>query len=179
MSSLSVEYALGSSLLVSVFEVSNDDMMENGIPSGAFLEREEEFDIIEVPFVDLGTNRWHNSNIDNELAEESMSKGIICARSSDDKYLGKWGEQHFHDQYRKYGVESIWGWSEESGLRPCAVYLRHCYLAAGNNGDECLNSFLDETFLVDRKTTIRQYLERYPHILNVKPPPDLLSRYSG
>lgn len=146
--------------------------MEDGVPSEAFLQREEEFDIVEAPYIDNIVDR-RGDNISNN------SKGIICTRSSDDAYLEKWGKERFHDHYQRYGVETIWGWSEDSGLRPCAVYLRHCYLAAKIMGDECFRSFLDETLLVDRKTTIRQYMEMYPHILDLQPPPELASRYSG
>ena len=175
MSSLAVEPSSGHSLLVSVFEVSAKDMMEGGIPSQAFLEREEEFDIVEAPYIELECDGVNVGATD----DSATKKGIICTRSSDETYLEKWGNERFNDHFRKYGIETIWGWKEDSGLRPCAIYLRHCYLAAKSMGNDCFESFLDETFLVDRKTTIRQYLEKYPHILDLQPPPDLVSRYSG
>ena len=54
MASLSVEPCPGASLIASAFDVPNDDMMdENGVPSRAFLEREEAFEIREVPYVDI------------------------------------------------------------------------------------------------------------------------------
>ena len=46
-------------------------------------------------------------------------------------------------------------------------------------GHVCLDSFLDETFLVDRQTTIRQYLQDNPQVLETRPPPELEQRYSG
>jgi hypothetical protein len=170
ISSLSVEYVEGfPGFVASVFEVPNSDMMADGIPSQAFLEREEEFSIIEVPFVPLAGG----SSIGSEF------KGVICARSTDEAYLERWGADQFQDHFQKYGVDTIWGWSKESGLRPCAVYLRHCYLAAKSMGETSFDSFLDETFLVDRETTIRQYVERYPEVLLQQPPPDLTVRYNG
>jgi len=67
----------------------------------------------------------------------------------------------------------------DSGLRPCATYLRHCVLASINMGKLCHDSFLDDTYLVDRETTIRSYLEKYPEIMNTSPPPELRERYGG
>jgi hypothetical protein len=150
--------------IVAVFEVPNHDMMQDGIPSRAFLEREEEFDICPAPYHELdGTRR----------------SGILCTCSSDETYVQRWGQERFDKQYKQYGVDTIWHWATESGLRPCAVYLRHCYLAAQAMGDLCFTSFLDETFLVDRKTTIREYIAQHPEVLETEPPESLKERYSG
>lgn len=176
MSSLSVEPMTGYGLVVSVFEVDTNNVMQNGIPSEAFLEREEEFDIITVPYYDL-IDGMQVEQLD--LSKAAKNTGLICARSTDEEYLARWGIERFNNHFTKYGIDSIWKWSYDSGLRPCAIYLRHCYLAANNLGPICLNSFLDDTYLVDRKTTIRQYLQQYPNVLDSMPPPELVSRYSG
>jgi hypothetical protein len=168
MSSLSAEYCEGlPGFVCAVFEVSNAGMMEHGIPSQAFLEREEEFHIIPVPFVDLTTGG------------NQPSQGILCTRGSDEEFLKRWGQEHFDKDYAQYGIQTIWNWDETSGLKPCAIYLRHCTLAAQKMGEECYNSFLDETFLVDRKTTIRSYLKDNPHVMTTPPPHDLEIRYGG
>jgi hypothetical protein len=173
MSSLSVEYEEGfPGFVASVFEVPNNDMMADGIPSEKFLEREAEFNIIEVPFVPLDED-------EEDKSSGSESKGVICTRSTDEAYVKRWGTDRFQEDFQKYGIDTIWGWSKESGLRPCAVYLRHCYLAAKSMGETSFDSFLDETFLVDRRTTIRQYLERHPEVLLVEPPAELAYRYGG
>ena len=164
-----------SGFICSIFEVPNNDMMHDGIPSRAFMEREEEFNIIEVEYIELESSQLENQND----GKEKQNVGILCTSSTDEAYLERWGKQRFEDNYRKYGIEQIWGWPYDSGLRPCAVYLRHCYLAAKSMGDICLNSFLDETYLVDRTTTVRQYLEQYPEVLNTMPPESLVGRYSG
>ena len=167
MSSLSTEYVEGhSSFVCTIYEVPNNDMMEDGLPSKAYLEREEEFDIITVPYIDLQTG-------------EKMQGGILCARSSDEAYIERWGQERFEKNYSKHGIDTIWGWERDSGLLPCAAYLRHCILAAKSMGPECYDSFLDETFLVDRKTTIRSYLTSNPHIMTTEPPPELAVRYGG
>jgi hypothetical protein len=62
---------------------------------------------------------------------------------------------------------------------PCRTYLRHCTLAASSLCPEAHASFLDATFLADRTTTIRDYLEEHPEIMQELPPPSLAARYSG
>lgn len=163
--------------ICSVFEVPRDQVYkdEEGIdgkiiskPTGAFLEREEEFDIVEVPFVEL-------SDQDGEA-----KKGTLCTRYTDEEFVERWGKDRFEENYGKYGIKTIWGWERDSGLRPCRVYLRHCYLAAQSMGRVCFDSFLDETFLVDRCTTIREYINQHPGLIeNTIPPPGFEERYSG
>ena len=165
MSSLSAEYAEGhSGFVCSVFEVPNTDMMEDGVPSQAFLEREEEFDIVTVPYMEN---------------DGTLSEGILCMASTDEEYVKRWGEERFEKYYRQYGISTIWGYGRNSGLRPCRVYLRHCVLASKSMGSECHDSFLDDTFLVDRITTLREYLKQNPQVMTTEPPSDLAVRYSG
>ncbi len=52
-------------------------------------------------------------------------------------------------------------------------------LAASKLGPEAEASFLDSTFLADRTTTVRQWLEQNPSIMEELPPPSLAARYSG
>mmetsp|Transcript_6150 Transcript_6150/g.12878 ORF Transcript_6150/g.12878 Transcript_6150/m.12878 type:complete len:317 (-) Transcript_6150:98-1048(-) len=166
----------GPGFICAVFEVPNDGMMEDPdgsgrlVPSEAFLEREEEFDIEMVPYRELD---------DDGTPRAEGGEGILCLRSTDESYLRRWGQERFHEQYGKYGVNTVWGWERDSGLRPCAPYLRHCVLAAEKMGSVCLDSFLDETFLVDRRTTVREYLKKHPEIMERLPPPFLAERYGG
>merc|ERR1712232_877493 len=105
--------------------------------------------------------------------------GVLCCRSTDEKYKELWGQARFEDHYGKYEIGTIWNWKENSGLRPCGPYLRHCVLASIKMGKLCHDSFLDETLLVDRTTTIRSYLEKYPTVMDKLPPPELQHRYGG
>eukprot|EP00545_Synedropsis_sp_CCMP1620_P005695 CAMPEP_0119022660 /NCGR_PEP_ID=MMETSP1176-20130426/28498_1 /TAXON_ID=265551 /ORGANISM="Synedropsis recta cf, Strain CCMP1620" /LENGTH=237 /DNA_ID=CAMNT_0006977579 /DNA_START=45 /DNA_END=754 /DNA_ORIENTATION=- len=167
MSSLSAEYVDGhAGFVCTIFEVPNNNMMEGGMPSKAYLEREEEFDIISVPYIDL------------ENGKERQG-GVLCARYTDEGYTQRWGKERFEKQYGVYGIATIWGWKQDSGLLPCATYLRHCTLAAKSMGPACSDSFLDETFLADRTTTIRTYLASNPQIMTTEPPPELAVRYGG
>jgi len=162
-------------------------------PTGAFLEREEEFDIVEVNYVDLSSiddnNSNSNSSNNKDIPVEKI--GVLCTRYTDDDYIKRWGKERFDEHYSKYGIDTIWGYKTNSGLLPCRVYLKHCYLASqsqsmamgsgsSSSSNECFNSFLDETFLVDRKTTIRQYLKDNPNLIKTTiPPPGFEERYSG
>ena len=155
-SSLSTEPCEGCSFTVSLFEIDNVELPP-------LIDREEEFDMIFVPVEDSGF----------------MSKGLMCTRSTDATYLEKWGYPKYKENYLAYGLSSIWGWDEHSGILPCPVYLRHCVLAAEKQGPEVLDSFLDGTFLADKKTTIREHLRARPDIMATLPPSHLIGRYSG
>ncbi|KAL7508816.1 hypothetical protein ACHAXN_007111 [Cyclotella atomus] len=188
MSSLSVEECDGHSFVCSVFEVPNDGLSDTAteerkgwIPSRAFLEREEEFDIVMVPYDEFGTGSDQVPSRTSTSVSDSSDQpmGVICRRFTDEAYVSRWGQQHFDKQYTQYGIDTIWNWGEESGLKPCSVYLRHCVLASQSCGKECHDSFLDETYLVDRKTTIREYLKMNPEVMKTEPPPELKHRYGG
>ena len=96
MSSLSVETCDGAACIVSVFEVPAADMMENGIPSRAFLEREAEFDIVKVPYYEFLTQ--DKDNTQQQQAQEAR-QGIVCQRSTDEAYIQRWGQDHFDQNY--------------------------------------------------------------------------------
>lgn len=81
----------------------------------------------------------------------------------------------YYERYGKYGIDKIW----RDDILPCGLYLRHCVLAAKSLSDDTHENFLDHTFLGDRKTTIRMYLESNPHIMQLVPPPALATRYNG
>ena len=68
---------------------------------------------------------------------------MLCAASSDEQYVQQWGRNRFDDMYTRHGLDTIWGWAPDSGLRPCSVYLRHCALAAERLGPVAHASFLD------------------------------------
>ncbi|KAL7483000.1 hypothetical protein ACHAW6_008643 [Cyclotella cf. meneghiniana] len=215
MSSLSAECEEGHSFVCSAFEVPRSEWGEGGIPSRAFLEREEEFDIVVVPYLEddrKNRRRAEGDRVEEEKENEEYAgekdggvpsrmdtlvssdasrlscggqqrrrqrMGVMCRRSTDEAYIERWGKSHFDEQYTKYGIDTIWNWKRDSGLKPCPVYLRHCVLASLRCGEECYESFLDETFLVDRRTTIREYLKSNPHIMDLQPPEELRERYGG
>ena len=74
-----------------------------------------------------------------------------------------------------HGVDRVW----RDDVLPCRAYLRHCVLAAQNLSPAAHASFLDQTFLADRRTTIREHLARDPSIMQELPPESLAVRYGG
>lgn len=146
----------------------------NDIDSDTFLLREEEFNFDIVMYKELSI-----SDVSDIGSIDQLQTGLICTRSTDEIYHKRWGIDRFNERYQQYGCESIWKYDASSGLLPCSLYLRHCYLAASKLGDDMLMSFLDETYLIDRTTTVREYLKLNKHILELQPPQNLIGRYSG
>lgn len=154
---LTTEKADGHSFLAASFTIKEN--------YNNFLCRENTYDFAMVPFEGVCAN--------------SKGNGLMCISSSDDVYISRWGRQKFNDLYASKGVLTIWNWSENSGLEPCWVYLRHCVLSARALSPAAEQSFLDDTYLIDRKTTIREYLRKYPEVMDSLPPASLVGRYSG
>mmetsp|Transcript_54316 Transcript_54316/g.115941 ORF Transcript_54316/g.115941 Transcript_54316/m.115941 type:complete len:254 (-) Transcript_54316:79-840(-) len=161
-SSLSVEPCEKASCVVAVMKLPGLDM-------AALQKREEEYDLVKTDFY----------NLDGE-DEKSAGSGLMCLPLKDDSdFIRRWGEERFQVAYGQYGIKCIWNEEEHRNILPCPVYLRHCVLAAKKAGEVAENSFLDDTFLVDRKTSIRQYLEARPDIMDLQPPDNLKERYNG
>ena len=74
-------------------------------------------------------------------------------------------------------VPIVWDWQGE--IYPCRVYLRHCLLAVKKQGDNVLQNFMETTYLYDRKTTIKEYMDKNPGIWDEIPPESLKYRYNG
>ena len=158
-SSLSAEPCADASFVACAFEVDVD-----ADAWARFEAREEEFDLADAPFAALDGG--------------AGGEGVLCTRGSDAAFVERWGRETYERKYLAH-VPTIWDWSRDSGLRPCACYLRHCVLAVTKAGPAALDSFLDDTYLVDRETTLRTYLGANPHVMDTRPPESLIGRYSG
>jgi hypothetical protein len=151
----------------------------------AFFLREEEFSLEFVPFTEVqakeGDDGGGGGGGGGGTGVQTKATGLMCLASSDEAFKQKWGEDVFECKYRAHGLDTIWGWDENSGILPCSVYLRHCVLAVNKPEfpASLRDSFLDETWLADRKTTVRMYLNTHPEVMECKPPPSLAARYSG
>lgn len=159
VSSLSVEPCDGEILIVTVFEIGKEE-----VPS--FLKREHEFRFLAVI----------PENLDGK---PFSAPAVVCARYSDDEYFRircKGSKEILFQNYGKYNINKIW----RDDILPCRIYLRHCVLAAKNLGQMAYDNFLDHTYLADRKTTIRHYLNSTGSgIMEEEPPESLKSRYGG
>ena len=149
-------------VIVTTFQIPKDE-----IP--AFVEREEEFDFSIVDVQDI-------ENYIN--GKDASCSGLLCTRSTDAEFIKKHGIERFDEDCRAMGLSSIWDSPGE--IYPCRLYLRHCLLAAKKLSTEAYENFLDTTYLYDRKTKLRSYVEeKYDLIMNELPPAGLGDRYDG
>ena len=153
----------------------------------ALAAREAEFELRAVTYEDDG---------DDEGSSDGK-KAILCVRSSDAAYVERHCERTRGTGggdgsrgvecgcvacvLRGFGEERIWypGRCSPPAVYPTRAYARHCVLAAESLGAHALASFLDHTFLADRRTTLRTHLERNPSLIETPPPPELAERYGG
>ncbi len=101
---------------------------------------------------------------------------MLCTRSTDEAYRARRClPDEWQRRYTSRGIASVW----RDDVLPCRAYLRHCVLAAQRFCPEAHASFLDATWLADRRTTVRAWLAQHPEIMEEEPPPALVGRYSG
>jgi hypothetical protein len=169
LASLSAEPCAGSSFMGVAFDIPRDEW-------GAFVDRELEYVIALARFEPL------------DGAGDGPPEGMLCTRGSDAllRERGVWSryEAAFDAYAPPIASRTCWDWGEASGLLPCACYLRHCLLSSRRAGIPAAvrESFLDNTYLVDRKTTLREYLSRpgvEEKVMSSLPPPNLETRYGG
>lgn len=83
-------------------------------------------------------------------------KAIICYEGADhliDTSLV--GVADIYALYAQYEVQSFWNRPD----LPAKTYLEHCVAAARELGEDYAANFLDTSFIHDRETTLRTYLE--------------------
>jgi len=157
LASLSAEECPGSSFVAAAFDVDMTD-----VERAAFVTRESEYAFASVEATSL-------------RGDEATKEGILCVRGSDQELA-----KVQHPCLRLF--DSVWHWEPDSGLLPADVYLRHVCLAAEAAGSDAYGSFLDDTYLADRVTSLRRYLadpNTFAEVMSARPPPDLADRFSG
>ena len=83
-------------------------------------------------------------------------KAIMCYENTDhliDTSLV--GSDDIFGLYKQYDTHSFW----HTDHLPADVYLNHCIASAFLLGDDVVDNFLDTSFIHDRETSIRKYLE--------------------
>ena len=135
-------------LVVAVFDVPAPSSEE----ISAFMQREEEFDLMEVPFTELdsmgvaatnsavpslggggGKGGVRESPSLEDCSDAGQLVGLLCTASTDASYVARWGQGKFDAKYGAHGLRSIWAHPSDDIL-PCACYLRHCVLAVSKPG---------------------------------------------
>ena len=129
VSSLSCEQCDGAGFVCSVFEVPKDEILDDTtgregtiIPSQAYLEREEEFDIVKVPYIE------EEAHPSDTAVHSSAKTGILCRRWTDEAYAQRWGPI----DYRRSMVPTASSPSGINGHNPTVAYclVRHIYAIA-------------------------------------------------
>merc|ERR1719329_2145617 len=87
---------------------------------------------------------------------DDLREGWLCIRTTDEWMRARMGEGAFHEKYGRFGI-ACWDW--KGAILPSRPYLKMCLLAIGSQaGDEAREAFMDDTFLWDQVTTVRQHL---------------------
>ena len=163
LASLSAEPSDRCSFVAASFSVKLDDSQRR-----KFLQREEEYNITSV--------RFYNLEDDANPNAKPIGEGVICLASTDaeipESILGRLPSS--------LPYQNLWHWPEDSGLLPADIYLRHCLLAVEKAGNHAMQSFLHDTYLVDRNTSLATYLEKNrDRVMASRPPPELATRFGG
>ena len=167
LASLSVEPTNDDnvSFIATAFEVSLDDEQRQ-----KFVNREKGYRIVTTTYESITTN---NDDHSNPTCEKSGGEGIICIASDDSKL-------DFEVPASIKNKGGVWHWSKTSGLLPANIYLRHCILSLKPIGGPPYDSFLHETYLADRETTLAEYLEENcDEVMSSHPPTHLTNRFGG
>jgi len=174
IASLSVEECEDASFIGCRFEIPMEEYP-------ALAMREAEFNFTAVVTRDVETN---------EVVGEEDVKSVCCVRGSDALYTSQYCKRVLFEgreedsskcecvkcALKEFGEPMIW---TDELIFPTRTYCRHCVLAARGLGKAVEDDFLDNTFLADRKTRLREHLERDPSILEELPPESLAVRYGG
>ena len=151
--------------VVAAFDVTLDDVQRE-----AFVERERAYRIETISYYDL----------DSDDMALPKGRGAICLAGRSDEDLPSILDPVVK-KLKSVG-RSVWHWRHDSGLLPADIYLRHCLLAVKKAGPIAEKSFLEETFLADRVTTVAEYLARdgnEARIMRARPPQELMKRFNG
>jgi hypothetical protein len=166
LASLSAEPASSDiSFVVAAFDVTLDDAQRIN-----FLQREPEYKIVTTPYYALLELEDNNSDQPQPAA---AGEGVICVASQDIDLV-------MEVPYSLQKLGGVWHWPRNSGLLPANVYLRHCLLATRKIGGVAYDSFLQDTYLADRTTTLAAYLEEHgEEVMASLPPSHLATRFGG
>ncbi len=115
------------------------DILEDELPS--YFEREKIYKVKKVPVI--------TCDFENVTA-------YTVIEQTDEEYINTLGKTEYDFQVGKYYSGSIW---QRKDILPAKKYFEMvCTAAINTRNIELLKNFLDETYLSDEITTIREYL---------------------
>ena len=201
VSSLDVIFSPGASTLVSIFDVPEEDLP-------AYYERECRYYIIRVVVEVLG--EVEETSGERSVLEESealmccsflgidamqayaKSGGQLCVAGSAPDTRNTAEEEEKEEQEEKaeeylcHPVQTIVRTPDSfptycAEVLPNRYYLKHCYVAASRLGDDVLLNFVEESYLGDESTPLRELLEQaeWKDFVHKTPWPTHFPRYCG
>ena len=118
--------------------------------------------VFQLDKTDFETYRRHEFRYDlQEIEVFSRDTGkplraIICYEGADHRIdTTLVGVADIYALYAQHEVQSFWNRPD----LPAKTYLEHCLAAARDLGPDYVGNFLDTSFLHDRETSVRTYLE--------------------
>eukprot|EP01041_Mallomonas_annulata_P004310 gene4310-8570_t len=120
------------------------------------------FDIPEtelIPYLER-EHRYKPIQICVEVDTASNSNAWTVIEQSDEEYKNTMTQDQYNQRVGRYYDGQLWG---RRDILPLRNYMLTVITAAKFlGGDEYLDNMLDETYLADECTSLRQYLERFP-----------------
>lgn len=90
------------------------------------------------------------------LDDDARFDAILCYENVDHQIDPRLvGRTSLLDLYEDYDVTALW----HTMHKPAQHYIEHCLAAAYELGSDFFGNFLDQSFLHDRQTTIRSFIE--------------------
>lgn len=160
VAALSIRPDSGSLVLGSIFEINSDEF----IP---YLEREHRYKAVQV------------DSIYDSKGTKLQAWTVI--EQTDDEYRRGMDAEEYHSRVGKYYNGELWG---RKDIFPLRSYMINSLLASYRlGGDEYLCNMLDQTYLADQSTTLREYInkvrDRFPEdflgLVSGHSPPKVLS----
>jgi len=160
-------------MLVSVFEIPQEEYP-------AFVKREDFFKLLPVEVCEIASTDglawpdsvpvrclcdldWRNSTTTFvSFQERGKTTGMLCASFANDNDLIASNFQNRVDDFVAQHERIYKGPIYRDDILPCRVYLLHCLVASERLHPSVHANFLGTTVLGDRKTTLKQYLDRHP-----------------
>jgi cation transport regulator ChaC len=122
----------------------------------AYFEREHRYKKLKLPIIDHGIEG--KSNI--------LINAWVCIEQSNEEYRSTMDNEEWEERIGQYysndlvGNDLLWG---RLDILPMRDYLINCLKAAYElDGDNCVNNLLDEGYIADGITTIREYISKHP-----------------
>ena len=122
-----------------LFEITEKDL-------GPYIEREHRYAVEEVDVYDI--------------TSKNTRKALTVVARTDEAYRAIMDDREYYQRVGQYYDGSLWG---RTDVLPLRTYTNNAILAAQElGGNAWVENFLDQTFLGDGSTTIREYYEQYP-----------------